>query len=101
MFPTQSPGASEFGEVVSQPKHHEGFCSIDQVGALARGLKIVDETGNALNPAALPFVGNTRYEGERWQLRIEAPAMHNLNGTPTWACRWAFMLGAGGSDQQR
>lgn len=101
MFASQGQGTGEYGAVVSTPKHHEGYCAIEQIGALAKGLHVADESGNALNPGMLPFVGNARFEGERWQLRIEPPAMHNVNGTPTWACRWIFALAAGGADQNR
>lgn len=101
MFATQPHTEFEFGGVVNEPKHKEGICAIDQIATLAKAAGVADDMGHPLSPGALPFVGNARYEGERWQLRIEPPAVHVIAGTPTWGCHWVFTLGAGGVDQAR
>lgn len=101
MFANQPVTEHAYGEVVSTPKHHEGYCAVEEVGPMVKAFRVVDEDGHALTPGALPFIGNCRYEGERWQLRVEPPAFHSVNGATMWGCRWVFALGSGGSDQNR
>jgi len=95
------PPAPDFGLYLDKPKEKAGVCTTADVQRLASQCGVVDENGSPLTVSSLPFTGFARDNGQKWHLRIEPLAAHQVGANFVTGHHWVFSLAAGGDDQMR
>ena len=98
---TATEARPKFGLIVDNPKHQEGVAETGELAELVKTCGCKAEDGSLLQVRGLPFQGNARKDGQKWQLRIEPSAANETPAGMVQGHRWVFAMAAGSDDQNR